>query len=79
MAEILNCSLNSIAELDRCNPNPCQHSAFCEEINGGVGYVCQCPVGYKGQICNCEYQIRCFQSKTCQSLSCIEVTCREEE
>ena len=44
--------LNKFAEIDRCNPNPCQHGAPCEEINGGVGYVCQCPVGYKGQICD---------------------------
>ncbi len=44
-----------ILEIDRCTPNPCQHGSSCQEINGGVGYVCQCPVGYKGQICDSKY------------------------
>ena len=56
-ATVVNFVSPVFLEIDRCNPNPCQHGAPCEEINGGVGYVCQCPVGYKGQICDCKYII----------------------
>ena len=48
-------TIHWLIDIDRCNPNPCQHGAPCEEIIGGVGYVCQCPVGYKGQICDSMY------------------------
>lgn len=39
------------AEINRCEPNPCFHGGTCEQINGGVGYVCQCQPGYKGEMC----------------------------
>ena len=42
-------------EIDHCNPNPCLHDGHCSEINGGLGFVCQCQLGYKGQ--NCESKL----------------------
>jgi hypothetical protein len=39
------------AEIDKCNPNPCQHAGSCSEIIGGLGYACKCPYGYQGQDC----------------------------
>ena len=38
-------------EIDKCNPNPCQHEGTCDEVIGGLGYVCKCPSGYNGQDC----------------------------
>ena len=40
-----------LVEIDHCQPNPCFHGGFCQPINGGSGFVCECVVGYKGQLC----------------------------
>ena len=42
-------------EIDHCSPNPCLHDGHCSEINGGLGFVCQCQLGYKGQNCESKF------------------------
>lgn len=52
MRNFLHMCLNYVfVEVDHCDPNPCFHGGTCQIINGGVGYMCSCPEGYKGQMC----------------------------
>ena len=39
-----------------CNPNPCQQKALCFEDVYSQSFMCICPPGYRGKLCNiCNY------------------------
>ena len=41
--------IHSLAEEDKCHPNPCHNNGVCTETNGQ--YVCTCGEGFKGVNC----------------------------
>ena len=55
-------------EIDKCNPNPCQHQGSCTEIIGGTGYACKCAYGYKGK--DCERKIHLWIIEEIKTITC---------
>ena len=59
--------LNCNEDFDACGKNNCQNGGVCQSFENNTQYVCNCPVGFTGQMC--EENID----------DCIDVICNENE
>ncbi|WAR05343.1 FBP1-like protein [Mya arenaria] len=70
---------NCEAEVDRCVPSPCLNGAMCESTSDG--FVCLCPLGFRGELCDLSYDLcdvtrPCVgDNSTCSQISADDVSC----
>jgi hypothetical protein len=39
-------------KINQCQSNPCFNNAVCQELIDKVGFICYCPAGYTGLLCD---------------------------
>ena len=42
---------NCNEDFDACGSNNCQNGGICQSVENNTHYICQCPVGFSGQMC----------------------------
>ena len=66
---IFNFFFNPIAELLACTSSPCLNGATCFERFGTEDYICFCPTGYEGDMCEIDIDYcapePCLNGATC--------------